>query len=310
MGQLMFKYIVQRLLAAIPTLFGVATVVFLMLRMLPGDPARVIAGMLATDADVERVRHQLGLDQPVLVQYADFLGRLLHLNLGTSARTSQPVLNEVMARLPYTFELALVAIVIAVATGVVGGVIAATHHNSKLDYLVSAISLFGVSMPVYWLGLMLIVIFSITLKWFPAAGADQPSSFVLPAFTLAGFVVGLIARMTRSSMLEVLRQDYVQTARSKGLQERVVVYGHALRNALLPVITVVGLQFGTLLGGAVLTETVFGWPGMGQLLVDSIFARDYPMVQGITLTFSTLFILVNLVVDLLYAYVDPRIHYG
>jgi len=285
-------------------------VVFLMLRMLPGDPARVIAGVLASEADVEMIRRQLGLDQPILTQYATFLGRLIHLDLGQSARTSQPVLNEVMARLPYTFELALVAITIAVVTGVIAGVVAATHHNSRLDYLVSAISLFGVSMPVYWLGLMLIVVFSITLKWFPAAGADQPISFVLPGFTLAGFVVGLITRMTRSSMLEVLRQDYVQTARAKGLSERVVVYVHALRNALLPVITVVGLQFGTLLGGAVLTETVFGWPGMGQLLVDSIFARDYPMVQGITLTFSTLFILVNLVVDLLYAYVDPRIHYG
>ncbi|MCL4370801.1 MAG: ABC transporter permease [Chloroflexi bacterium] len=306
----MFKYIVQRLIAAVPTLFGVATIVFLMLRMLPGDPARMIAGVLASETDVETIRRQLGLDQPLLVQYTSFLGRLLHLDLGQSARSSQPVLNEVMARLPYTFQLSLVAITIAVVAGVVGGVIAATHHNSRFDYLVSAISLFGVSMPVYWMGLMLIVVFSITLRWFPAAGADQPISFILPSFTLAGFVVGLITRMTRSSMLEVLRQDYVQTARSKGLHERAVVYGHALRNALLPVITVVGLQFGTLLGGAVLTETVFGWPGMGQLLVDSIFARDYPMVQGITLTFSTLFILVNLVVDLLYAYVDPRIHYG
>lgn len=306
----MFKYIVQRLIAAVPTLFGVATIVFLMLRMLPGDPARMIAGVLASETDVETIRRQLGLDQPLLVQYTSFLGRLLHLDLGQSARSSQPVLNEVMARLPYTFQLSLVAITIAVVAGVGGGVIAATHHNSRFDYLVSAISLFGVSMPVYWMGLMLIVVFSITLRWFPAAGADQPISFILPSFTLAGFVVGLITRMTRSSMLEVLRQDYVQTARSKGLHERAVVYGHALRNALLPVITVVGLQFGTLLGGAVLTETVFGWPGMGQLLVDSIFARDYPMVQGITLTFSTLFILVNLVVDLLYAYVDPRIHYG
>ena len=165
-------------------------------------------------------------------------------------------------------------------------------------------------MPVYWLGLMLIVVFSINLKWLPAAGAGQADSFVLPSLTLASFVVGLITRMTRSSMLEVLRQDYVQTARSKGLAEQVVLYTHALRNALLPVVTIVGLQFGTLLGGAVLTETVFGWPGIGQLLVDSIFARDYPMVQGITLTFSVLFILVNLVVDMLYAYIDPRIHYG
>lgn len=306
----MFKYIVQRLIAAIPTLLGVAIVVFLMLRMLPGDPARTIAGAQASETDVEMIRHSLGLDQPVGAQFVTFMVRLSHLDLGQSARTSQPVGQEVLARLPYTVELALVAIVLATFVGVLAGVLAATHHNTKVDYLVSAASLFGVSMPVYWLGLMLIVVFAITLQWFPAAGADQPLSFVLPSFTLASFVIGLIARMTRSSMLEVLRQDYVQTARSKGLSERVVLYGHALRNALLPVVTIVGLQFGTLLGGAVLTESVFGWPGIGQLLVDSIFARDYPVVQGITLTFSSLFILVNLVVDVLYAYVDPRIHYG
>ena len=306
----MSKYILQRLIAAVPTLLGVGTVVFLMLHMLPGDPARVIAGLMASEADVARIRHQLGLDQPLLIQYITFLGRLAHLDLGISARTSQPVMDEVLARLPYTMELAVIATAIAIITGVVAGVVAATHHNTRLDYLVSAASLFGVSMPVYWLGLMLIVVFSINLKWLPAAGAGQADSFVLPSLTLASFVVGLITRMTRSSMLEVLRQDYVQTARSKGLAEQVVLYTHALRNALLPVVTIVGLQFGTLLGGAVLTETVFGWPGIGQLLVDSIFARDYPMVQGIVLTFSVLFILVNLTVDMLYAYIDPRIHYG
>lgn len=306
----MFKYILQRLVLAIPTLFGVAVVVFLMLRMLPGDPARVIAGVMASEADVERIRMQLGLDQPVLTQFVSFMGRLAHLDLGQSARTSQPVLQEILARLPYTVELAVTAIVLATVVGIMAGVMAATHHNTKVDYLVSALSLFGVSMPVYWLGLMMIVVFAINLKVLPAAGADQPASFIMPSFTLALFVVGLITRMTRSSMLEVLRQDYVQTARAKGLAEQRVRYTHALRNALLPVVTVVGLQFGTLLGGAVLTETVFGWPGIGQLLVESIFSRDYPLVQGIVLTFSTLFIMVNLAVDILYAYIDPRIHYG
>jgi len=305
----MFTYMIQRLVAAVPTLLGVAVIVFLMLRLLPGDPARVIAGVLASAEDVEHIRRQLGLDQPLVVQFALFLGGLLRLDLGLSARTSQPVMQEVLARLPYTFELAVMATAIATAIGIAAGVVAATHHNSKVDYLVSAASLCGVSMPVYWLGLMLIVVFAINLRWFPAAGADQPASFVLPSLTLASFTVALIARMTRSSMLEVLRQDYVQTARAKGLHERAVLYAHALRNALLPVITIVGLQFGTLLGGAVLTETVFGWPGIGQLLVESIFARDYPLVQGIVLTFSGLFILVNLAVDVLYAYVDPRIHY-
>lgn len=306
----MFKYILQRLVLAIPTLFGVAVVVFLMLRMLPGDPARVIAGVMASEADVERIRMQLGLDQPVLTQFVSFMGRLAHLDLGQSARTSQPVLQEILARLPYTVELAVTAIVLATVVGIMAGVMAATHHNTKVDYLVSALSLFGVSMPVYWLGLMMIVVFAINLKVLPAAGADQPASFIMPSFTLALFVVGLITRMTRSSMLEVLRQDYVQTARAKGLAEQTVRYTHALRNALLPVVTVVGLQFGTLLGGAVLTETVFGWPGIGQLLVESIFSRDYPLVQGIVLTFSMLFIMVNLAVDILYAYIDPRIHYG
>ncbi|MHB1319570.1 MAG: ABC transporter permease [Anaerolineae bacterium] len=306
----MFKYIIQRLVAALPTLLGVAIIVFLMLRMLPGDPARVIAGVLATEDDVERIRQQLGLKEPIYIQFITFIGRLIQLDLGVSARTSQPVLSEVMARLPYTVQLAVLAIVIATIIGVVAGVLAATNHNSRIDYIVSALSLFGVSMPVYWLGLMLIVIFSINLGWFPAAGAEGPTSAVLPGLTLASFVVGLITRMTRSSMLEVLRQEYVQTARAKGLAEGRVIYGHALRNALLPVITVVGLQFGTLLGGAVLTETVFGWPGIGQLLVESISARDYPLVQGIVLTFSTLFIVVNIAVDILYAYVDPRIHYN
>ena len=305
----MFQYIVRRLLAAIPTLFGVACIVFLMVRLLPGDPARTIAGPLASEADVAMIRESLGLTKPIEVQFLTFLGNLLRLDLGLSARTSQPVLGEVMARLPYTFQLALVAITLATIIGVTAGILAATHHNTATDYLTSAFSLFGVSMPVYWLGLMLIVIFAINLRMFPAAGADQPISFVLPGLTLALYATGLIARMTRSSMLEVLKQDYIQTARAKGLGEQVVVYGHALRNALLPVITIVGLQFGTLLGGAVLTESVFGWPGIGRLLVESIFSRDYPLVQGIVLTFSTSFIFVNLAVDVLYAYVDPRIHY-
>ncbi len=305
----MLTYIVRRLVAAIPTLLGVAAIVFAMLRLLPGDPARVIAGLLATDEDVERIRHQLGLDQPLPIQFLDFFLRLLRLDLGTSARTNQPVMNEILARLPHTIELAVIATIIATIVGVAAGVLAASHHNSRVDYLISAATLFGISMPVYWLGLMLIVVFAISLHWFPAAGADEPLSVVLPSLTLTGFVVALIARMTRSSLLEVLRQDYVRTARAKGLQEWRVTYVHALRNALLPVITVIGLQFGTLLGGAVLTETVFGWPGIGQLLVDSIFARDYPLVQGIVLTFAALFILVNLAVDVLYAYVDPRIRY-
>lgn len=306
----MLHYVARRLVAAIPTLLGVSLVVFMMVRLLPGDPARIVAGLVASEADVEHIRHQLGLDEPAPVQYAAFLGRLAHFDLGTSVRSGQPVLGEVMARLPWTAELAATSIALAAALGISAGVLAALHHNRRLDMLISALILFGISVPVYWLGLMLIVVFAIKLQWLPAAGSQDPGAWVLPTLTLAAFSVALIARMTRSTMLEVLRTNYVRTARAKGLVERSVVNGHALRNALLPVVTVVGHQFGTLLGGAVLTETVFGWPGMGQLLVDALFARDYPVVQGIVLTFSTLFILVNLVVDVLYGVIDPRIHYA
>jgi peptide/nickel transport system permease protein/oligopeptide transport system permease protein len=303
-------YVARRLLAAVPTLLGVSVVVFMMVRLLPGDPARMVAGLLASESDVEQIRHQLGLDQPGPVQYAQFLVRLLHFDLGTSVRSGQPVLREVLARLPWTIELAATSIALAAAVGIAGGLMAALYHNKQLDLVVSALMLFGISMPVYWLGLMLIVVFAIKLQWLPAAGSQEPGAWILPTLTLAAFSVALIARMTRSTMLEVLRANYVRTARAKGVVERGVIYGHALRNALLPIVTVIGHQFGTLLGGAVLTETVFGWPGMGQLLVDAISARDYPVVQGIVLTFSTLFILVNLAVDLVYGVIDPRIQYA
>ncbi|MGH7761449.1 MAG: ABC transporter permease [Candidatus Dormibacteraceae bacterium] len=306
----MITYIVRRVLIGIPTLWGVATVVFVMARLLPGDPARVIAGILATPQDVDRIRHNLGLDQPVWVQYADFMGRLLRLDLGTSAHTNAPVAVEIGSRLPYTVELAVVALVIAVTAGILAGVVAAIRRNTMLDLVISGLSVFGVSMPVYWLGLMMIILFAIELRVFPAAGADEPTSLVMPAITLALFSVGLIARMTRSSMLEVLGQDYVRTARAKGAPLRSIIFRHALRNALLPVITVIGLQFGALLGGAVVTETVFAWPGVGRLLVDSIFFRDYAVVQGLVLMFGSTFVVINLLTDILYAYVDPRIHYS
>ena len=306
----MITYVGRRALAAIPTLWGVATVVFFMARLLPGDPARVIAGLLASPQDVERIRHEMGLDQPIWVQYLDFMGSLIHLNLGISAHTNAPVLEEIGSRLPYTIELAVVALAIAVTAGILAGIAAAMRRNTPLDLLISGLSVFGVSMPVYWLGLMMIILFAIELRVFPAAGADETSSIVMPALTLALFSVGLIARMTRSSMLEVLDQDYIRTARAKGVSPRAVVFQHALRNALIPIMTVIGLQFGALLGGAVVTETVFAWPGVGRLLVDSIFFRDYPVVQGLVLMFGTTFVVINLVTDVLYAYVDPRIHYS
>jgi ABC-type dipeptide/oligopeptide/nickel transport system permease component len=304
------RYIIQRLVASGLTLLGVSCIIFVMVRLLPGDPARVIAGLLASEDEVTAVRRQLGLDRALYVQYGHFLARAVHGDLGLSARTSEPVVHEIMARLPATLKLALISTLLATCLGVVSGVVAATHLYSGFDYLVSLATLFGVSMPVYWLGLILIIVFAVQLNWLPAAGADEPGSFVLPSLTLASFSVALVARMTRSTMLEVLGQEFVRTARAKGLREYTVVYHHALRNALIPIITAVGLQFGALLGGAVLTETVFGWPGMGQLLVESIFARDYSMVQGIVLMFSGLFILTNFLVDLSYVLIDPRIHYN
>jgi len=303
-------YVARRLVAAVPTLLGVSLVVFMMVRLLPGDPARIVAGLLASEADVENLRHQLGLDAPAPVQYVAFLGGLLHFDLGTSVRSGQPVLYEVLARLPWTIELAATSIAVAAALGIGGGLVAAMYHNKRLDVVISALMLFGISMPVYWFGLMLIVVFAIKLQWLPAAGSQEPGAWILPTLTLAAFSVALIARMTRSTMLEVLRADYVRTARAKGLIEGAVVYGHALRNAMLPIVTVVGHQFGTLLGGAVLTETVFGWPGMGQLLVDALFARDYPVVQGVVFLIAVAFIAINLLTDLIYAYVDPRIRYS
>ncbi|MCX8203483.1 MAG: ABC transporter permease [Nitrososphaeria archaeon] len=308
MGGLL-NYVVRRVLISIPTFFGVSLIVFLMVRLLPGDPARVIAGLLASEEEVQRIRVFLGLDKPIHEQYFIFLSNLIRGDLGTSARTGNPVIVEIASRLPYTFALTLAAMAIAIIIGVLVGVFSARHRYTKADYAITTASLFGVSMPVYWLGIILILVFAVNLRLLPAAGAERPESVVLPALTLALFSSALIVRMTRSSMIEAMSQDYVRTARSKGLEERTVVYKHALRNALIPVVTVVGLQFGNLLGGAVLTETVFAWPGIGRLLYESLMARDYPVIQGVVLMTATIFIVINIIVDIIYSYIDPRIRY-
>ena len=305
----MIQYVIKRLLSTIPVLIGISLLLFLMLRSLPGDPAQVMAGQMASPEEVEMIRHQLGLDQPIHKQYGVFLSRLVLLDLGRSARTQNPVIEEIWARLPNTFLLAVVAITLACLFGIPAGIISAVRPYTWIDYLVTSAALFGISMPVFWLGLMLVVLFSVILQWLPAGGTGSWKHVIMPSLTLASFVVAFIARMTRSTMMEALSQDYTTTARSKGLRESVVVMKHALTNALIPIITVVGLQFGLLLGGAVLTETVFAWPGLGRLIVDSILARDYPMIQGTILIFGLLYILVNLTVDVIYAYVDPRIRY-
>lgn len=306
----MSSYLIQRIIGVALTVFFVAITIFLMVRLLPGDPARVIAGMLASQEEVERTRVRLGLDQSILRQGVIFVGDLFQGDLGVSARTSNPVTTEIGQRFPATLLLALASTALAVLIGIPLGTLAARHAGRLVDLLVSTLVLFGISMPVYWLGLMLIITFSIRLRWLPAGGAESVLSIVLPAVTLAFFSMAFVARITRSSMLEVLHQDYVRTAVAKGASRRVVVWRHALRNALAPVVTVVGLQFGELLGGAILTETVFGWPGLGRLLVDSIFARDYPVVQGLVIVFALLFALVNLAVDMLYLVIDPRVRYG
>lgn len=282
---------------------------FFMLRMLPGDPAQVLAGQMATPQEIQNIRSQLGLDKPIYQQYAIYMGNLMRLDLGRSARTQNPVFEEIWARLPNTMLLAVVAIGLACLFGIPAGIISAVRPYSWIDYTVTIIALFGISMPVFWLGLMLVVVFSVVLKWLPAGGTGGWQYVILPSITLASFVVAFIARMTRATMLETLSQDFTTTARSKGLTEKIVVIKHALRNALIPIITVVGLQFGMLLGGAVLTETVFAWPGIGRLIVDSILARDYAMIQGVILIFGLLYILVNLSVDIIYAFIDPRIRY-
>ena len=302
-------HIVRTLLLSLITLFGVSVLIFLMLRVLPGDPARVLAGLNASEEQVSRLREQLGLNDSLLTQYWGFISGLLQGDLGQSARTSKPVTTEILARLPATLVLAVVATLVGSIVGVTAGVVAAVRRNSVVDHVISSVAMMGVSMPVYWLGLLLILLFAVTLGWLPAAGSGEPLSIVLPAVTLAAFSTALVSRMTRASMLEVMGQDYIRTAQAKGAPPRTVIIRHGLRNALIPILTVISLQFGALLGGAVLTETVFGWPGIGRLLVDSIAARDFAVVQGIVLVYAFLFIHVNVIVDELYVYDDPRIRY-
>ncbi len=305
----MSQYVLRRLALVLPVLLGVSIVVFAMVRMIPGDPARIMAGEAATQETVEMIRERLGLNKHPVVQYFIFLENLVRGDLGRSTMSRLPVLDEIKHTLPSTIQLAVAAMAIATLIGVTTGVLSAVKPNSWVDAVSMFIALVGVSMPVFWLGLMLMLLFSLHLGWFPTAGSGTWRHLVLPSITLGLSSAAIIARMTRSSMLEVLRQDYVRTARAKGVPERLVVLRHALRNALIPVVTVTGLQFGNLLGGAVLTETVFAWPGIGRLMVGAITARDYPVVQGSVLTVALGFILINLVVDVLYAYIDPTIRY-
>jgi peptide/nickel transport system permease protein len=304
-------WIARRILAVVPVLFGVTLAVFGMLFLVPGDPVKMMLAEFVTTPDqIAQMRAQLHLDEPILQQYARFVTGAVRGDLGTSIRSRRPVTTEIGENLASTAQLALAAMVVAVGLGVPLGLVAALSRSSWLDVASMAAALLGVSMPSFWLGLLLIFVFSLHLAWFPATGGGDLRHLVLPAITLGMIAAAIIARLTRSSMLEVLGQDYVRTARAKGLGGFSVVVRHALKNALIPIITIFGLQFGNLLAGAVIVETVFSRPGLGRLIVGGILNKDFPLVQGVVLFVATTYVLINLLVDVAYAYADPRIRFG
>lgn len=304
----MWKYVVKRLIMLIPVLIGISIFVFLIMHLTPGDPALLMLGEHAPAEQLESLRRELGLDQPLVVQYFTWMQRAVRLDFGRSLRSNRLVTTEIMARLGNSAELALLAVTVSLIIGIPVGIISATKPNSWIDNITMVGALSGIAMPAFWQALMLILIFSVWLGWFPSSGRMGGwQYYVLPVTTLGTLSVATIARMTRSAMLEVIQQDYIRTARAKGLSERVVIYSHALRNALIPVVTIIGLQFGALMAGAVLTETIFAWPGIGRLAVDSIKAKDFPVVQGTIMTFALVYALINLVVDILYAFLNPRL---
>ncbi|AGK52560.1 ABC transporter permease [Bacillus sp. 1NLA3E] len=334
----MFSYTVRRIFSLFPVLLGMTLVVFAIIHAIPGDPAQVILGQKATKAAIETLTRELGLDRPWYVQYGDYIQSLLHGDLGTSLRTRGPINQEIWPYLAATIELTVVAMLIAIFIGVNAGIISAWFSKSWFDYLAMILALIGVSLPIFWLGLMEQWTFSIELGWLPTTGREDVRDpimaitnlylvdtliqgrtdqffqviqhLILPSMALATIPMAIIARMTRSTMLEVMQSDYIRTARAKGLKMFWVVYKHSLKNAVIPVITVIGLQTGLLLGGAILTETIFGWPGIGRYLYEAIGYRDYPVIQSGILIIAAMFVMINLIVDLLYAVVDPRIKYN
>lgn len=303
----MYRYILRRLLLLIPVMIGVSFVVFTIMFFTPGDPAKILLGERAPEAEVQALRTQMGLDDPFFVQYGRFIFNAVQGDLGRSLTTRRPAALELFARFPATLQLAAAGVLVAVLIGIPIGILSATKQYSLFDGAAMVIALIGVSMPNFWQGIMMVLLFSIFLRWLPSSGYGTFPHLIMPALTIGTSSAATITRMTRSSMLEVVRQDYIRTARAKGLSERVVINRHALKNALIPIVTVIGLQFGYLLGGAVLTETIFSWPGVGRLMVDAIRQRDYPVVQGGVLLLAVTFSVVNLFVDVLYAYIDPRI---
>lgn len=331
-------YIIKRLLMLIPVLVGVSILSFSLIHLAPGDPAVTIAGQHASPQVINAIREKYGLDKPLTTQYWVWLNQVLRGDLGRSIVSNEFVVKEILERFPNTVELTIFSMIFAVVIGSIAGIISASRQYSVFDYSFMGVALFGVSMPVFWLGIMLMMIFGVYLRWLPISGRISMMIYfqritgfyildtlltgnfeafisslrhlVLPSVALATIPMATIARVTRSSMLEVLRQDFIRTERAKGLSERMVIYKHAVKNAMIPVITVIGLNFGLLLAGAILTETVFSWPGIGRYVVNAVNMRDYPVVQGCILFFALMFVIVNLITDIIYVYIDPRIHYG
>lgn len=306
----MLRYIIKRIIGVIPTLILVVTFVFFFVRMIPGDPARLVAGPQATQEDVELVREQLGLNESIPKQYVNYVSGLFHGDLGTSLRTKRPVAVEVANRYGNTVRLTLLSLAWSSVVGILLGVWSGRHRSKWQDYTGMTLAVSGISLPSFWIGFILIIIFSVNLKIFPTTGADGFSSLVLPAFTLGTSVAAVVARFTRSSLIEVMKEDYIRTARAKGLREKAVIWKHAFRNSMISVVTVIGLQFGFLLGGSVVTESVFAFPGLGSLLIESVNYRDYPAIQSLILIFSLHFLIINLLVDVLYALLNPEIQLG
>jgi len=304
-----YTYIIRRILATIPVLLGVSLLVFLMLHAIPGDPVRLIVGEYAPQETVDAITHKLGLDKPLYLQFFDFLSRVVRGDLGRSIVTNRNISQEIANRFPLTFKIAVLAVLLQILIGLSLGIIAALNHRKLPDNIAMIGALLGVSTPSFWLALLLMLLFGVKLDLLPISGYYGWKSLIMPALTLGLLTGARIARMTRSSVLEALNQDYVRTARAKGLRERVVIYKHVLKNALIPVVTLVGMSFGSLLGGAIITETVFALPGIAQLAINGINRRDFPMVQAVVLVTAVSFTLCNLLVDIIYSILDPRIRY-
>jgi peptide/nickel transport system permease protein len=311
MGKTIMKsFIINRILSGIVVIFGISVFSFLLIHLIPGDPVKIMLGINATPEQVEKLNHHLGLDKPLLVQYVQYISNVFQGDFGASLKTGRPVLTEILDRFPETVKLAIFGLLIAVVLGISMGILAAKFKDSFIDKLCTWFATFGVSIPSFWLAILLVMVFSVKLGWFPIANGTGLQDLVLPAVTLGVVASTMIMRLTRNGMVEVLSNDYIRTARAKGLDERIILIRHSLRNVLIPVVTVVGLQLAALLGGTVIIEQVFNWPGLGTLAIGGIMSRDFPLIQGIILFMGVVYVTINILVDVLYSLIDPRVEVG